>query len=116
MDLQELISRGRFIFAGAPERLRTAVTKDGFTLYEKSPLARTIPISYFTGANKAALRPRAAVGTAAQKSNKVKRPQVLALPTETEILDMCKRGEDQTLEFKAAGTEVRKITKEIAPC
>jgi predicted HTH transcriptional regulator len=27
---------------------------------------------------------------------------------------MCKKGEDQTLEFKAAGTDVRKITKEVA--
>lgn len=27
---------------------------------------------------------------------------------------MCRSGEDQTVEFKAAGTEVRKITKEIA--
>src|SRR6267378_620070 len=97
MDLQELISRGRFIFAGAPERLklfsmvdgrRTAgeiarltkrhvnnvhrdlrrladlglieertkdgqvQKKDGFTLYEKTPLARTVPISYFTGVTK----------------------------------------------------------------
>lgn len=39
--------------------------------------------------------------------------QPLALPTETIILDMCKSGEDQILEFKAAGTDVRKITKEI---
>jgi len=36
------------------------------------------------------------------------------VPTENDILDMCKSGEDQTLEFKAAGTEARKITKEIA--
>lgn len=28
-------------------------------------------------------------------------------------MDMCKSGEDQILEFKAAGTDVRKITKEI---
>jgi predicted HTH transcriptional regulator len=27
---------------------------------------------------------------------------------------VCKKGEDQTVEFKAAGTDVRKITKEIA--
>src|ERR1035437_7050125 len=90
MDLQELISRGRFIFAGAAERLgvyrlgdgrETAkelarltkrhvnnvhrdlrqladvglieerkkdgqvLAKDGFTLYEKTPLARTVPRS-----------------------------------------------------------------------
>ena len=38
----------------------------------------------------------------------------ISLPSETDILDMCKNGEDQTLEFKAARTDVRKITREIA--
>ena len=93
MDLQELISRGRFIFAGASERLRVYemvgratdlakdlakitkrhinnvhrdlrrladiglieerkkegenVEKDGFSLYQKTPLARTVPLSVF---------------------------------------------------------------------
>ncbi|MGP8173157.1 MAG: RNA-binding domain-containing protein [Terracidiphilus sp.] len=157
MDLQELISRGRFIFAGAPERLkvyqiidgrRTAkdiarvtkrnitnihrdlrrladielieerkkegkpVVKDGFTLYEKTPLARTVPISYFSGLNKLSSRSKTVVGT--PPKSKGKRPQPLPVPTETTILDMCKSGEDQTLEFKAAGTDARKITKEIA--
>src|SRR4029077_7750752 len=94
MDLQEIISRGRFVFAGAPERLRVyglvdgrrtakdlakatrrhvknihrdlrrladiglieerikggeTVSKDGFVLYDKTPLARTVPLSYFRG-------------------------------------------------------------------
>jgi hypothetical protein len=155
MDLQELISRGRFIFAGAPQRLtiyklvdgrKTAkliakltkryvtnvhgdlrrladiglieekkkegqtVKKDGFTLYEKTPLARTVPISYFTGPTKLR-KPTTPIGSA---KNKAKRPQLLPLPSENEVLDMCKKGEDQTVEFKAAGTDVRKITREIA--
>ncbi len=157
MDLQELISRGRFIFAGAPERLRVyqmvdgrrtakdlaratkrhinnvhrdlrrladiglieerqregeSLEKDGFTLYQKAPLARTVPISYFTG--PVILSNRKEVATGTSPKGKGKRPQPLAVPTETAILDMCKSGEDQTLEFKAAGTDVRKITKEIA--
>ena len=46
---------------------------------------------------------------------KGRRPNALPVPNETDVLDMCKSGEDQTLEFKAAGTQdVRKITKEIA--
>ena len=155
MDLQELISRGRFIFAGAPQRLtiyklvdgrKTAkliakvtkryvtnvhgdlrrladiglieekkkegqtVKKDGFTLYEKTPLARTVPISYFSGPTKLAK----AVHTAPGNKQKIKRPQALAVPSENELLDICNKGEDQTLEFKAAGTDIRKITKEIA--
>ena len=155
MDLQELISRGRFIFSGAPERLRlfTLVDgrktakdisrhtkrhinnvhrdlrtlndvgliqektkngevqeRDGFTLYEKAPLARAVPISYFTGSTKIA-KPTMSVAPQKAKAN---RPKQLAPPSETEILDMCKKGEDQTLEFKSSGTDVRKITKEIA--
>ena len=38
----------------------------------------------------------------------------MPVPTETEILDICKKGEDQVYEFKSAGTDVRKITKELA--
>ena len=157
MDLQELISRGRFIFSGAPERLRIyklvdgkrtakdvstltgrhvnnvhrdlrrltdvgllqqrmkggeAVIKDGFAVYEKAPLARSVPLSYFSGPIK---RPKAErVGTRKGGSRNGRRPQVISVPSETEILDICKTGEDQAFEFKAAGTEVNKITKEIA--
>jgi predicted HTH transcriptional regulator len=157
MDLQELISRGRFVFAGAPERLKVyglvdgrrtakelskvtkrhvnnvhrdlrrladfglieertkggeAVEKDGFALYDKTPLARTVPLSYFSG--PARLPSRKEVVTEAAPKGKGKRLQPLPVPTETTILDMCKSGEEQTLEFKAAGTDVRKITKEVA--
>jgi schlafen family protein len=155
MDLQELVSRGRFIFAGASERLKlfalvdgrktageiakltkrhvTNVHRDlrqlndvgliqerrkegivqkkaGFTLYEKTPLARAVPLSYFSGPTKI-LKSKI---TAHSSKVKGKRPTPLTLPSETEILDMCKKGEDQPLEFKSSGTDVRKITKEIA--
>jgi predicted HTH transcriptional regulator len=155
MDLQELISRGRFIFAGAPERLKlfglvdgrktageiakrtkryvnnvhrdlrqlndvgliqerkkdgVVQKKDGFTLYEKTPLARAVPLSYFSGPTKI---PKSKM-TAHSSKVKRKRPAPLPLPSENEIIDMCEKGEDQILEFKAAGTDVRKIAKEIA--
>jgi Schlafen, AlbA_2 len=156
MDLQELISRGRFVLAGAPERLkvyelldgrRTAmdlsrITKrhvnsvrrdlrrladiglieertkagetlerDGFALYAKTPLARTVPLSYFRGPVSPPSRKK---DLAAASKSKGKRPRPLPLPTETDVLDMCKKGENQTVEFKGAGTEVRKVTKEVA--
>ncbi len=155
MDLQELISRGRFIFAGAPQRLNIyrcvdgrknakeiaritrrdvhnvqgdlrrladvglieekqkngdTVKKDGFTLYEKAPLARAVPISYFSGPTKLQ-KPKKAMPLA---RNRTKRAQPLTVPSENGLLDMCNKGEDQTLEFKAAGTDVRKVTKEVA--
>lgn len=156
MDLQELISRGRFIFAGAPERLRlftlvdgrrtakelasrlkgrhinnihrdlrslcdigviqertkdgVILKKDGFTVYEKTPLARAVPVSYFSGPRKVDKQKLPSL----PRKDKGKRPKPIGLPSETEILDMCKKGEDQTLEFKSSGADVRKITKEIA--
>lgn len=88
------------------------IVKDGFTLYEKTPLARTVPISYFSGPIKLSNRSTPSLATPLKGAGKC--PQPLPVPTENDILDMCKSGEDQTLEFKAAGTEVRKITKEIA--
>jgi len=39
---------------------------------------------------------------------------ILPIPSEDEILDICKKGEDQIHEFKAEGTEIQKLTKEIA--
>lgn len=158
MDLQELITRARFVFSQADQRLavfnlvngrRTAAeiarsvrrhvnnvhrdlkllndaelirpkpgrdgqpTKtEGFTVYEKHPLARTVPDNYFRGPIKFSTeQPRSRI--VAQKA-RGKRPQSLPVPTETEILDICRNGEDQIYEFKASGTDVRKITREIA--
>lgn len=39
---------------------------------------------------------------------------VIHVPSEKEILDICKNGEDQLYEFKVPGTDTPKITKEIA--
>src|ERR1019366_889925 len=157
MDLQELITRGRFIFAGAPERLAlfqlvdgrqntsqlakrtrrhvnnvrrdlnkirdagliqpkigkngSAVEIAGFTIYEKVPLARTIPIHYFRGA-PAGKKPVAFDNPKPARLTSDRRKS-LPVPTEQEILDICKNGEDQLYEFKAAGTDARKLAKEI---
>jgi len=158
MDLQELITRGRFLFAKAPERLavfnqvngkRSAqdiarnlkrlvenVHRDltllsnselirlridpkelltrtkGLTVYEKSPLARTVPTHYFRTLSKF-VKGQTERKLPTQRAHP-KRPRALPVPTETEILDTCSDGEDQLFEFKSAGTDVRKITREIA--
>lgn len=161
MDLQELITRGRFIFSAAHERLRVfelvngrrntveigritrrhvnnisrdlrlladsglihpRATKDnsplkvnGFPVYEKVPLARTIPTTYFRGPSK--LLANASLGSRAQpkpKSNKARRPPTVPVPTENELLDICGRGEDQIYEFKGQGTAANKIAREVA--
>ncbi|MFY9912261.1 MAG: RNA-binding domain-containing protein [Candidatus Sulfotelmatobacter sp.] len=154
MDLQELITRARFLFSGAPERLalfklvngredaqqlaaktrrhvnnvRRDLNKlrdaglieegpdsrekrgNGMPAYAKVPLARTVPIRYFlrpTG------KPQPKPAKARHVPRAADRRKPLAVPTGEEILDICKDGEDQTYEFKAAGTEARKIAREI---
>jgi hypothetical protein len=157
MDIQELIARGRFVFAGAPQRLRLfglidgrrtakdfskltkrhvnsihrdlrqladiglidektkdgeVLTKDGFALYQKVPLARTVPLSYFT--QRTRLPNARSTNIVSKKQERSPKQKPFSVPSETELLDMCKQGEDQAVEFKAAGTDVRKITREIA--
>ncbi len=161
MDLQELITRGRFIFSRAQERLRVfelvngrrntveiaktthrhvnnvsrdlrlladggliqsketkdgnALKIDGFPVYEKVPLARTIPTTYFHGPSKLLSdpSPRSRMQSNS-KSNKTRRPPSLPVPTENELLDICRRGEDQICEFKGQGAAANKIAREIA--
>ncbi len=160
MDIQELISRGRFIFHGAPERLRVYMLVDGrktaeqiakttrrhvnnvrrdlqklldiglveqklgkdgerivsggFPVHHKVPLARTIPVSYFSGATKLVRAGGISSNARVRPINRKTKEKPLDAPGETEILDICRSGEDQIYEFKAAGTDVRKITREIA--
>lgn len=158
VNIQELISRGRFIFSGAPKRLevfklingkrsskeisgRTSrtlssvlndiqkmrdmglvepkvdtkgapVRKDACVVYEKVPLMRHIPISYFQGIDK--IQKRIIKGMEVSKKVKRSPSKPLSIPSTTEILDICKHGEDQIYEFKDPRVETSKITKEIA--
>jgi predicted HTH transcriptional regulator len=94
----------------------TPMTKDGFPIFDKVPLARTIPVRYFTGAGAIAPASKSdlrVLPRAASKSRSAGR-QTLAVPSEPEILEIAKNGEDQVYEFKRAGVEVPKITREIA--
>jgi hypothetical protein len=84
----------------------------GFLLYELTPLARTVPTNYFLGPAKLVKGKQPSAQQSKRSSNK--RPAPVPMPTEVELLDICKNGEDQTYEFKSAGTEVRKVTREIA--
>jgi hypothetical protein len=161
MDLQELITRGRFIFSKAPERLRlfelingrrntvelakiadrhvnnvrrdlqllsdggltqakadkngADLKVDGFPVYEKVPLARTVPSAYFRGPSRVLSTSRSKThGQPKGNPSRKRKVPALALPTETELLDICHEGEDQHYEFKSQGTEAKKLTREIA--
>ncbi len=159
-SLQELISRGRFILADAPERLKTFETvngrrntaeiaeivkrhinsirrdltllsdagliqpliengqqikKNGFPIFEKVPLARTIPVRYFSTPNRLPTKSNEArVPFTNSRKGQTRIPKPLTIPTEEEILQIANAGEDQFYEFKGQGTDTQKLTREIA--
>jgi hypothetical protein len=88
------------------------VKKNNSIVYEKAPLIRHISISYFGDYTKIAKQSVKAKDLG--RKTKSKRLPSLHIPSETEILDICRHGEDQLYEFKAAGTDIQKLTKECA--
>lgn len=82
-------------------------------VYERVPLARTIGTKYFKTVGKRPSAPR--IASLADGSGKpTKTHKALPTPDETEILAIARSGEDQMHEFKAQGTEIPKISREIA--
>jgi hypothetical protein len=82
-------------------------------IYEKVPLARTIPAQYFRvrpSPPRPASPPYVRNKQAQHKPAQRRKP--LPIPTEEQILNICGNGEDQLYEFKAAGTDARKIARE----
>jgi len=88
------------------------IKKANSIVYEKTPLIRHIPISYFDDSTRIA-RQTAKAEALGRKTKSGKLP-IMQMPSETETLDICRRGEDQIYEFKAAGTDIQKLTKECA--
>lgn len=158
MDLQELITRGRFIFSRAPGRLDVfqAVNgkrntldiaellgrhansirrdlkmiedaeliqavfqsdevkkKDGFPIYEKIPLSRTVNTRYFREPQRISKPYGPVVLRPPKASEGSGSPKPLAMPSESEVLDIARYGEDQLHEFKAQGTDFSKISNEV---
>lgn len=158
MSLQELISRGRFVFSNAPKSLEVfklvngkasskeiatktsrklsavlndlkkmrdmdlvrpkmdatakMARKDGCIIYEKVPLVRHIPFSYFQGVTKGPVGLSKQYELIGKRTRSQLKP--LSIPSANEVLDICKHGEDQIYEFKAPKVEIAKITKEVA--
>ncbi len=84
--------------------------KDGSILYEKVPLVKHISLSYFGGLADTSKLVKQASKTRVRAS----KPTSIHVPSENEILDICKQGEDQLYEFKAPGVSADRVTKEIA--
>lgn len=85
--------------------------KDKSVIFEKAPLIRHISISYFVDPTRIAKESAKSRELGMRKKTQI---PSLRIPNETEILDICRDGEDQIHEFKAAGIDVQKLTKEIA--
>ncbi len=91
------------------------VKKNGFPVFEKVPLARTIPLRYFSTPNGIPTKSgesRVSSGNLSKGNSRVPKP--LSIPTEEEILQIANAGEDQFYEFKGQGTDTQKITREVA--
>jgi hypothetical protein len=84
--------------------------RDKSLVFEKHPLVNSIPIKYFEEQEIGQRKIKATI--IKNKSNK----SVLSavnVPSENQILDICRNGEDQLYEFKQSGVETEKITREI---
>ena len=86
------------------------VSREGHPVYEQVPLARTISTKYFQPTAK---RPEQVELSSREPRRRTKSVE-LAPPTEIELLEIVRHGEDQLYEFKGPGAEVGKITREVA--
>lgn len=86
------------------------VTRDGFAVFEKVPLARTVSIKYFTPVSE---RPSSGQIPEGRQPRRSLSMQALQVPDENEILEIARNGEDQLYEFKAPGVDASKISREI---
>lgn len=86
------------------------IKKEGSIVYEKSPLLKHLPGSYFNEPEKiAAVKSKKAQLKKSGRST----PKIIAIPSLQQILDICNSGEDQLYEFKCAGTATEKLAREI---
>lgn len=85
------------------------IRKDGSIIYDKNPLAKAVPISYF----KDTVIGQIKITRRKLKKSKQKVHQPLCFPSENETIDICKNGEDQFNEFKRSGTPTENISREI---
>lgn len=86
------------------------IKKEHSTVFEKVPLIKHVPLLYFQPvANTTPL-----VKKSTSKKGISKKMSPMHIPTENEILEICKNGEDQLYEFKQPGVTTEKISREIA--
>jgi len=87
----------------------SVMKRDNSIVYERAPLMKHLPSSYFKSPEKL-VRKKPQAGA---KRPKTRALSVVSTPSIEETLDICNTGEDQLYEFKAAGTSADKLAKEI---
>jgi predicted HTH transcriptional regulator len=108
-DIKKLRDFG--LVADRTDSKGNVVTKDGSTVFEKSRLAKHIPATYFLPvADTRSLEDRRQRSRESRGSSPAERH----IPTEQEVLEICRGGENQLYEFKGPGTATDKIAKEVA--
>jgi len=107
-DLQKM--RDMRLIRIKKDRKGKPLKKDNSIIHEKVPLLQHIPIGYFSKPTKIQ-KQHQTIKVSRPSSQKQINP--IAIPSQNEILDICNKGEDQLYEFKTAGTEIKKLTKEI---
>jgi len=86
------------------------VKKEDASVFEKAPKIKHVPDSYFKDVADTSKLVK-------KKVSKIARPQKLTsvhIPSENEILDICKEGENQFYEFKSPSTKMEDISEEIS--
>ncbi|MFA5753951.1 MAG: ATP-binding protein [Patescibacteria group bacterium] len=91
------------------DKLGKVLKKENSTVYEKNPLLKHLPPSYFNQPDKVVKMAVPAI----KKSGKDRKYSEISIPDENKILDICRDGEDQLFEFKQAGTDANKISREV---
>ncbi len=103
-DLQKM--KDMELLAYRKDSLGQIVRKSDSVVYEKHPILKHLSRSYFNEP------------TSLPQKNKATNKRTLSMravktPTEQEILDICRSGEDQLYEFKSARTDTKAISKEV---
>lgn len=83
--------------------------KENSIVYEKNPLLKHISPTYFSQPDKIVK----IVASSIKKSERDRKYSEIGIPDENKILDICRNGEDQLFEFKQAGTDANKISREV---
>lgn len=81
--------------------------KDNSVVYDQNPLLKHLSKHYFEDPTQI---PQPKKNASSKKNTFISSAKI---PSEQEILDICRSGEDQLYEFKRTGTDARTISKEV---